>query len=73
LYVCFSPDGKTILSGSSDCTVRLWDVATGKELRRFVGHKDSVIGVAYSHDGKRVLSASDDGTVRLWQMSPPGK
>ena len=36
--VAFSPDGKTIASGSTDKTVKLWDVDTGAELKTFVGH-----------------------------------
>ena len=40
--VAFSPDGRYILSGSEDKTIRLWEIATGKELRRFEGHSDMV-------------------------------
>ena len=38
----FSPDGRTALSGSGDKTLKLWDVATGQELRTFTGHTGSV-------------------------------
>jgi len=48
-----SPDGRRILSGSNDRTVRLWDVETGKELRVFEGHTDHVVSVAFSPDGRR--------------------
>ena len=64
--VGFSPDGKWVLSGSRDATVRLWHVDSGKELRCYKGHTDFVFSVVFSPDGKRALSASRDATVRLW-------
>jgi WD40 repeat protein len=64
--VAFSPDGRTVLTGSRDRSAQLWDVATGKPLRRFVGHQQDISSVAFSPDGRLVLTASDDGTVRLW-------
>jgi WD40 repeat protein len=68
LAVAFSPDGKTFASGGADRVIRLWDAATGKELRSFTGHIDSVNAVAFSPDGKTLASASDDGTARLWDV-----
>ena len=64
--VAFSPDGRYILSGSSDTTVRLWDTATATELRRFEGHFNTIWSVAFSSDGNYILSGSEDKTVRLW-------
>ncbi|KAK5205430.1 hypothetical protein LTR72_007062 [Exophiala xenobiotica] len=65
----FSLDGKQLASGSSDCTIRLWDVATGLTSQEFEGHKALVEGVAFSPDGKRLASASEDGSVRLWDVA----
>jgi WD40 repeat protein len=67
--VAFSPDGKTVASGSYDETVRLWDAATGEERQKFEGHDDYVSAVAFSPDGKTVASGSYDKTVRLWDAA----
>ena len=66
--VAYSPDGKTALSGSLDSTVRLWDLATGREIRKLEGHSFWVTSVTFSPDGKTALSGSDDGTMRLWKL-----
>jgi WD40 repeat protein len=50
--VAFSPDGKQVVSGSWDRTVRLWDAATGAPLQTLEGHTNSVTSVAFSPDGK---------------------
>jgi WD40 repeat protein len=53
--VAFAPDGKTALSGGEDSTLRLWDLASGREIRTFVGHSGSVTSVAFALDGKTAL------------------
>jgi WD40 repeat protein/serine/threonine protein kinase len=66
---CFSPDGKSALSGSEDKTLRLWDIATGKCLRSFEGHTSDIHSVCFSPDAKWALSGSNDKTVRLWEVA----
>jgi WD40 repeat protein len=63
--VAFSPDGKQVVSGSYDKTIRLWDVATGAALQTLEGHSDGVTSFAFSLDGKQVVSGSYDKTIRL--------
>jgi WD40 repeat protein len=67
--VAFSPDGKQVVSGSSDMTVQIWDVATGVALQTLEGHSDSVSCVAFSPDGKQVVSGSRDKTVWVWDAA----
>jgi hypothetical protein len=63
-----SPDGRLALSaGRSESSPRLWDVATGKELRRAGRHSSWVWDVAFTLDGKRALSCGVDG-IRLWEV-----
>ena len=67
--VSFSPNGTTLASGSSDQTIRLWDVETGENKHTFKGHADSVISVSFSPDGRTLASGSLDGTVLLWELT----
>jgi hypothetical protein len=64
--VAFSPDGKRLLSGSRDCTARVWDAERGTEILSLKGHTDLVLSVAFSPDGKRLLTGSLDGTAKVW-------
>jgi WD40 repeat protein len=64
--VAFSPDGRLAASGSWDHTARIWELESGREVRRFEGHSHRISSVAFSADGRQVFSGSWDGTARLW-------
>ena len=61
-------DGKTIVSGSDDYAVRLWNMETGKVLAKWTGHTQPVWSLCWSGDDDRALSGSLDGTARVWDV-----
>jgi WD40 repeat protein len=68
--VAFSPDGKHIVSGSHDKTIRVWDAVTGDIVSGpFEGHTSAVNSVAFSPDGKYIVIGSDDKTIRVWDAN----
>jgi WD40 repeat protein len=74
--VAFTANGQRAITGGGSmfdrggpaASLQLWDLRTGKEIRRFEGHTKDVRRVALSPDGKRLLSGSFDGTMRLWDV-----
>jgi len=66
--LAYSSGGQLLASGSRDNTVKVWDVATGEELRTFEGHTGPVYSVDFSPGGRLLASGSGDGTVRLWDV-----
>ncbi|MCA2689081.1 MAG: hypothetical protein IM467_09265, partial [Microcystis sp. M137S2] len=61
------PDGKTLVSGSWDNTIKLWNVETGQEIRTLKGHDSVVSSVNFSPDGKTLVSSADK-TIKLWDV-----
>jgi RNA polymerase sigma factor (sigma-70 family) len=71
--LAFSQDG-SLLTSSDGSTVHLWEVATGKEIRTFRGHRGDINFLAFSHDDRRLASASWDSTVLIWDATgSPGR
>src|SRR5947209_3902119 len=66
--VGFCPAGRHAVSASADGTARLWDLAGGREVRCFQGHREGVVAVVVAGDGRRLLTGSWDKTARLWDV-----
>jgi WD40 repeat protein len=69
-----SPDGRLLATGDrlmkkEDHPVRLWDVATGRELRTLGKHQNRIWQILFSPDGKRLATGSDDNTVAVWDVA----
>jgi WD40 repeat protein len=73
LSVTFSPDNQWLASGSSDATVRLWDISDPTKTQTLAGHTDYVHSVTFSPDNQWLASGGSDATVRLWDISDPTK
>ena len=73
MAVSFSPDGKTVITGSGDCTTKLWDVSTkhreNRLLRTFKGHKDVITSLKFNPDGRIIVTGSQDNTAKIWNVS----
>src|SRR5258706_5774989 len=65
--VGYSPDGRHIISGSDNSTIRIWDAETGTGVGNpLEGHTGLVRSVVYSPDGRHIISGSEDYTIRIW-------
>ena len=82
VHVGYSPDGQALASAGFDRTIRIWEAATGREIRALRGPEGAVFDVAYSPDGKALAPpAMADRTIRIWEAAtgretqghPPGE
>lgn len=70
--VDISPDGKYALGGGANGVIKLWDIASGKEIKSYKAHPSGLTGVfsaSFSPDGKYILSSGSDAVIKLWDIS----
>ncbi len=65
--LALSDDGRTLVSGASDWSLRISDVMAGRSIKTLTGHSGPVLCVAISPDGQRIVSGSEDRTIRVWE------
>ncbi len=66
--LAFSPDGRHLISGSSDFTAIIWDVPSAKKLHHLKGHRNDIYAVGFTADGARAVTGSEDNDLRLWSV-----
>jgi WD40 repeat protein len=71
--LAWAADGKSLATASGDGTLSLWDIPSGRELVRFLGHQREVRGVAFLPGSSTLVSVGIDGTVRLWDAKQPAE
>jgi WD40 repeat protein len=67
--VAINRRGSVVATGAADCTVKLWDLASGRLLGAFAGHTGTVRRLAFSPNDNRLASAADDGSMVLWRLA----
>lgn len=66
--VVLAPDGRTVIGGGANQTIKIWNIETGKVLRTLAGHEDVVRSLILTPDGKTLISGSGDRTIKIWDV-----
>ncbi len=69
LAISVSQNGKLLVTGSDDKTIKLWSIESGREIRSFSDHKSDVLDVDFSSDGRLIASAGRDLTFKIWDVA----
>lgn len=68
IAVAFTPDGKKVISGSCDKTIRIWDLKTGNPLKMFHTLSGIACDIIVMPDGKQFIVGLGDGTIKFWDL-----
>jgi WD40 repeat protein len=66
--VAFSPDNRTLATGSQDGELFLWELASGRKRHRFVGHESWIKSLAFSPDGRLLAASSNEAPALVWDV-----
>ena len=67
-----SPDGRYLASAGEDLAINLWDLGSGKRIKKMTGHTSSIYSLAFSGESSMLVSGGADWTVRCWDVKAPG-
>lgn len=67
-----SPDGRMMASAGEDRSIQLWDLGSGKRMKKMTGHQGTIYSLDFSQDGSILVSGSADCTVRAWDVKKEG-
>jgi WD40 repeat protein/uncharacterized caspase-like protein len=68
-YTTISPEDNILANGVYDYSIKLWDVATGSQLRTLVGHSQDVFSISFSPDSRSLASGGVDRTIKIWEVA----
>ena len=67
-----SPDGRYLASAGEDLAINLWDLGSGKRIKKMTGHSASIYSLAFSNESTVLVSGGGDWTVRCWDVKSSG-
>ena len=70
--LAFSPDGRYLATAGEDLAINLWDIGSGKRIKKMTGHTASIYSLSFSAESSMLVSGGADWTVRCWDVKSAG-